>query len=310
MGGRDRAAPRALWCAHGGRPFEAAARRARPSYRCCRGSRAGSRPGPRTLVAPDAQRFASVYARRIILDFEVETVAVLTGALLRSLSDLASFLRDRDLTTAALRIELVHRTQKSTPLRIGLACPSADLSHLSALVSQSLERLTLAAPVVELIVRAEPLLPAESASRDLLAEDAHTHLSLKERKARLIEHFETRLGARAIGALQAAGDYRPECAQRWHRINLDSGLPQTPPVDALPQRPLWLLREPRAMNVANHKELPFSLVRGPESIEFGWWDRHPVERDYFVARSRQGALWWVFREPQQPDSWYLHGLFG
>jgi protein ImuB len=51
-----------------------------------------------------------------------------------------------------------------------------------------------------------------------------------------------------------------------------------------------------------------------ERIDTGWWDEHPVLRDYFIAEAHDGALVWVFRHrlPQPPSEpqWHLQGLFG
>ena len=59
---------------------------------------------------------------------------------------------------------------------------------------------------------------------------------------------------------------------------------------------------------------PLRLLAGPERIETGWWDEHPVQRDYFIAEAHDGALVWVFRHrlPQPPGEpvWFLQGLFG
>jgi protein ImuB len=61
------------------------------------------------------------------------------------------------------------------------------------------------------------------------------------------------------------------------------------------------------------------LLAGPERIESGWWDGGEIARDYFIARTGDQALVWVFRErpslqsasgpPARGGGWYLHGLF-
>jgi protein ImuB len=59
------------------------------------------------------------------------------------------------------------------------------------------------------------------------------------------------------------------------------------------------------------------LLAGPQRLESGWWGGGDMAlRDYFVARSSQSGLLWIYRErlsgadPAQPsDAWYLHGLF-
>jgi len=57
-----------------------------------------------------------------------------------------------------------------------------------------------------------------------------------------------------------------------------------------------------------HHEGPLELLAGPERIESGWWDGGDVARDYFIARMRNEALVWIYRE-RGGGGWYLHGMF-
>ena len=67
-------------------------------------------------------------------------------------------------------------------------------------------------------------------------------------------------------------------------------------------RPLWLLEAPRRI-----REGEFTLLAGPERIESGWWDGAEARRDYFIARTGQASLAWVYRERE--GHWFLHGFF-
>ena len=67
-------------------------------------------------------------------------------------------------------------------------------------------------------------------------------------------------------------------------------------------RPLWLLEAPRRL-----AENEFVLLAGPERIESGWWDGHEARRDYFIARTGDASLVWIFRERER--GWFLHGIF-
>jgi protein ImuB len=87
--------------------------------------------------------------------------------------------------------------------------------------------------------------------------------------------------------------------------------------------PSWLLERPLRLVVQRHRPLyqgPLTLLVGPQRLESGWWDANAAGsaaapaalRDYFIARSPQAGLLWVFRErlPQSAEpGWYLHGLF-
>jgi protein ImuB len=108
------------------------------------------------------------------------------------------------------------------------------------------------------------------------------------------------------------------------------GRRQAPPERAMGQPeppgalyPSWLLERPLRLVVQRHRPLyqgPLTLLVGPQRLESGWWDANAAGsaaapaalRDYFIARSPQAGLLWVFRErlPQSAEpGWYLHGLF-
>jgi hypothetical protein len=55
------------------------------------------------------------------------------------------------------------------------------------------------------------------------------------------------------------------------------------------------------------------LLKGPERIDFGWWDEDDlskvITRDYYVATiNNQGSLLWIFQYSND-KRWYLHGIF-
>lgn len=101
--------------------------------------------------------------------------------------------------------------------------------------------------------------------------------------------------------------------------------PGRPPLDLLPT---WLLHEPLRLKVQGDRpcyEGPLTLLVGPQRLETsGWHGLHPgqgtqvrasqppVMRDYFIARSVQAGLLWIYRERlprNQAGGWFLHGLF-
>ena len=75
--------------------------------------------------------------------------------------------------------------------------------------------------------------------------------------------------------------------------------------------PTWLLTQPLKLTVRNNAPLcaeggPLTLLAGPQRVEAGWWsvqtrgDASPPApcalRDYFLARSEQMGLLWIYRE--------------
>jgi len=97
--------------------------------------------------------------------------------------------------------------------------------------------------------------------------------------------------------LGLSDDHRPEKA--WCVLSDDKGA--TTCAD-LPDRPLWFLHEPQPIN-----DLP-QLLGTPERIEAGWWTGQDTSRDYYLARTEEGAHWWLFRE-NETHHWYLQGLW-
>jgi protein ImuB len=89
--------------------------------------------------------------------------------------------------------------------------------------------------------------------------------------------------------------------------------------------PTWLLAEPLPLRV--HQQQPhyqgaLTLLAGPQRLEAGWWSvllsstGPAVFRDYFVARSDNSPLLWIYRErlasidpAQSAPVWFLHGVF-
>lgn len=107
--------------------------------------------------------------------------------------------------------------------------------------------------------------------------------------------------------------------------------------------PTWLLTTPLKLAVRDNRPLyqgPLALLAGPQRLETAWWDVAHVQsaragsnkplavlRDYFLARSEQAGLLWIYRERltgaqqeaalankpangQEASYWYLQGLFG
>jgi len=83
--------------------------------------------------------------------------------------------------------------------------------------------------------------------------------------------------------------------------------------------PTWLLASPLKLAVHQqrpHYQGPLTLLAGPQRLEAGWWDGGDCAlRDYFLARSEQAGLLWIYRERLLRESclpdagWYLHGFF-
>jgi protein ImuB len=211
-----------------------------------------------------------------------------------------------------------HAVVPASELRIELAQPALDASHLQLLLRERLARVELAAPTLELRLHCRHTVAAPAPNGELFP----TRSSEAEGLSRLLERLRARLGDAQVQRLVPVADHRPECASRSVPAHGAMG-PHSPGLprmaaSVLPRhRPVWLLPEPLPLAVRGEQPLlqgrPLQLLSGPERIESGWWDSQPVARDYFIAQTEDGSLVWVYRG-RVPGvvgdvDWHLQGRF-
>jgi protein ImuB len=267
----------------------------------------GRHPETRKAHSPAEQ-----YQDRILLDFDIETTSLLSIVIEKRLQRLARYLTARNLAIDQLHIDLLHRERRVTPVKIGLASPTADVAHVTRLMHEHLSHVELSAPVVEVQISIERLRPAPALSRELFRSipSSEAAAASTEPQARLLEQLRSRLGSQAIVCLRAFADHRPECAHLTPPAEIQSAHPSSCVIpDTLAPRPLWLLPESRPICTTPGEAAKLKRLRGPERIEGGWWDGHCVVRDYYHVRSPQGALAWVYQDRAHAGQWCLHGLF-
>ena len=299
----------------------------------------GDQPDPRPLLQP-----APTFDSRLELFMRADdSAALLTGAAVL-LNRLTAWATAHHGLVGGFELRLHHESRRkmlddpasrSTLLEIGLGEPVADTAHLHSLLRERLQRLPLAASVIELSLHCGAITPGAPPNTELFPSAA----SVGEGWHRLLERFEARLGAHNIQRLQPVADHRPELAtavcQGGDAVPARARAPGTPLNLAAPagpasttsgdpshwprlKRPVWLLREPQPLRDEGGTPLlsgkPLWLVAGPERIEAGWWDGGYAARDYFIAQDHDGALLWVYRFRRAPEvgevGWYLQGKFG
>ncbi|MDX1670194.1 MAG: hypothetical protein R3194_12300, partial [Limnobacter sp.] len=127
------------------------------------------------------------------------------------------------------------------------------------------------------------------------------------------DQLRARLGDQAIQFPVLHSDPRPECAFTLASetpVNPQQKRPTTRLHELSPEhlRPLWLLDKPTEVkHVAD-----WTLLSGPERIEFGWWDAQACKRDYYLATNTQNQQVWLFKDLTESNphrAWYLHGYF-
>lgn len=199
-------------------------------------------------------------------------------------------------------------------LQVRTAAPAQEMAHLRRLVAEHLDRATLSAPANHLRIRSLDTVPWGGTTQSLLPQERQEG----ERLHQLVERLSVRLGEDSIVVPCTREDHRPEAKQGWVPAR-DHVAQPTAEADAL--YPTWLLPEPVRLKLQG--DTPCfggrlqRLVR-QYRVESAWWEEGgPTLRDYFIARSPQAGLVWIYRErPRflagelEPGfAWYLQGLY-
>jgi protein ImuB len=247
--------------------------------------------------------------------------ALLFGAR-RLLQQMTGWLCARQFAVERIQLLLAHERGRvaRAPTVIDLALGEAVWrdEHLVRLLKERLAQLVLDAPVIGLTLEALQVQPMAPPSESLFPEPGGT----PQERQRLLELLVARLGAENVLQAVPRADYRPEAANQWLPLPAKpvsrSALPDLPPgLPGMP-RPGWLLAQPIALLMREHRPFygsPLKMVSVAERIEAGWWGQSQA-RDYFIAEGRDHAHYWVYREriagsaEDAAPRWFLHGLFG
>ncbi|WP_298927357.1 DNA polymerase Y family protein [uncultured Ramlibacter sp.] len=259
-----------------------------------------------------------------VFDMNLELPALATSApeLLwsaqRLLSQLQVWLAVRNQGVLALEFEWTLDLRRHNGVQlpshqqlvIRTAQATQDLAHLRRLASEQLHRTTLAAPANHLRLRSLETSPWAGASTSLLPEDRRKGEKLHQ----LVERLSARLGEGSVVVPVACEDHRPERKQQWlpARQALATAAPDA---DAL--YPAWLLPQPLRLQMQGDTPChggPLHRLARLYRVEAAWWEANgPALRDYFIARSPQHGLVWIYRERPGPGQsqprWFLQGLY-
>ena len=233
---------------------------------------------------------------------EVTDSTALLFPLQRLLYELQGYLRARDCALQRCQLRLTHpchhRRHEDTLITLRVSQPTRDAAQLLALARERLAALTLTAPVRELHLEAREFSAPSVLQGDFFSRDTESAQQLQQ----VLDRLCARLGADCVGQLAPFADHRPELAWRASTMAISGSGHPAHQATALPARPCWLLREPATIAA------PAQLLTSPERIESGWWDGGDVARDYYLARSSDGARQWVFQDLRS-QAWYLQGLW-
>jgi protein ImuB len=287
------------------------------------------------------------FDEKIELDALVTHAPALMAGAGRLLARLQAWLLGRQSGLSALRLTWHLDKRRDVPptgeLEVRTAQPAQDLRHVARLLAEHLALHKLPAPVHSLSLQSlvtEPLADAAAATASLLMTERKQGDSAVE----LIERLSARLGEAQVLAWQPVADHRPEQMQRWvpaqgalksiaasarlERARGQKGLkvPATPVARTEALYPSWLLSQAVKLAVSGNSPVyQGKLVRlaGPQRLEASGWlmlglpCKPPAIRDYFIYRSQQAGLLWIYSErlalnksgagPQR--AWFLHGFF-
>lgn len=253
----------------------------------------GELPDPRPWFVPP-ERFES----RLVLPASVAHSEPLLFAAGRLFAGLTAWLAARHAALDRCRLSLEHDDLPDTEFEIVTGRPGRDEARLALLAREHLAALTLPAPVEALRLSAAAPATLHPRTQDLFGDPDVA----RDSAALLLDRLRARLGPQAVRTVLPVAEHRPERA--WQAAEPGSRCPRN--VSAARPRPLWLMMEPRPLGSIR----PFTLLSGPERIESGWWDGADMRRDYYVARTPDAALWWIFERLDPPGGWYVHGFFG
>lgn len=265
----------------------------------------GRRPDLRCTIEP-----AERYAERVLLDFEIETTHLAETLLNARLDGMQQFLIQRTLCIADVLITLKHREHPETQVRIGLASPTADMAHVKKLLHETFHAVRIPEPIREIAIAVDRLVPAQPTSHSLSLRHASLATSSDtQARTRLLEQLHARFGREAVKSIGSVADRRPEFAHMQSPVQITAASKAIPCLPSLPQRPLWLLRQPLAIKKADGSAQHLDLGRGPERIRSGWWDGTNLDRDYFLLQRQDGSLAWCYQDRARSGQWFLHGLY-
>lgn len=250
---------------------------------------------PQSLYSPP-----DTFERRLELPAEIEQAQALLFALQRLLVEMCGWLQGLGAGILKVTVNLRHRQRQVTRLSIGVHKPCRDALQFTALLRERLEGLQLDMPVTAVEVCAGDLLRQDAGSRDLFDNND------KADPVDLLDRLRARLGVAAVTGISAVAEHRPERAWQYS----DPG--NSEKSSSGQERPLWLLSVPRPLRAIDGRpQLQGELKLRPdiERIESGWWDGQDVARDYFIATTVAGSVYWVYRELGGDRGWYLQGVF-
>ncbi|MGQ9425528.1 Y-family DNA polymerase [Gilvimarinus sp. F26214L] len=202
--------------------------------------------------------------------------------------------------------------QGADKLLIHTSPANNNLQSLLSLSRLKLEQYQLKAPLELLTLTSQCFKPANASSGDLFPELSNPSNQLKDYQ-QLLDKLLTRLGSEGLKTISMGNEHLPDFQQVVSDLNhqaIEDLRLREPPrnSDSQTQLPLWLNQTPIPIGAPNQSTGPLRLVYGPQRIDSHWWQQRS-QRDYFIARHKNGCYCWVFRDLKN-RRWFLQGFYG
>ncbi|MEH6605281.1 MAG: DNA polymerase Y family protein [Pseudomonadales bacterium] len=254
---------------------------------------------PRTFIRPQQH-----FEREIYFADAVDNSQQLLFPMHRMLEEFSQFLHSHQLECTNLSWRL-HLHQGQQDIAINLSQPRHDESTFFQLTRTSLENQKLQGKVEGLSLHCDSFVRFEQKTAQLFES---LEVSRSGKIHSLIDKLGTRLGNKTITSLLSRDEHLPEEASEPQPPATEQ--PGQLPLNFNAPRPAWLLKHPVSISQTQrglywHGKM--TLTQGPERIE-SHWRKKPAERDYFVAKHENGAMYWVFHD-RLNDNWFAQGVF-
>ena len=263
-----------------------------------------------------------VQQHRILDDPENDTTRLLF-LIKQLLHPMLAALAARAQALAALWLSFLVDRSGWMKEQIRPAVPTLDSNQILDLVRLRLESLKFSAGITEIALEAEActataeqlLLFSESPKRDLDAAN------------RALARLRAEFGDNAVVQAKLKDGHLPEARFTWEplsRVKLprndlngsnDLNVLNCPTAKVLVRRimakPISLPGGPRHTHedgwlILGHKYGSVDKLSGPYVFSGGWWNKE-IQRDYYYAETRRGAIAWVYYDRVR-RRWFLQGL--
>ena len=225
----------------------------------------------------------------------LESQEMLRFPIHRLTQDAAAWLRQQQSATALLLWQLRLESRRTEIHSIQLNSPQTDAQALCDPTWLYFMQYAIEAPIVEISLHLKECTQARPRAGDLFQKQDAID------RAQLLDRLTARLGTHAIRTPCRLQDPRPEKANQLQASQPSIDLPSLPP------RPIWICAPPKPLG-GTPEAVGHQLLSGPERLESGWWDFEPACRRYWISRTTDDRVAWVYEE-QRTKTWWLSGWF-